>query len=381
MTLSKKHLPTSSVYKKRPNFLFFVVDEERFQTVYENKELKKWLRKNLKTQEKLRQNGMTFLNHYIGSTACSPSRATLFTGQYPSLHGVTQTTGAAKGAFDSDVFWLDQNTVPTLGDYFRTAGYRTFWKGKWHISDKDILIPDTHNALPSYNSVTGVPDRTNEQIYSKANRLESFGFSGWIGPEPHGTNPRNSGSSARVGISGRDVVYSEETVQLIKTLEEDSHPNPWLIVSSFVNPHDIALFGLLSHLEPSFDFKVDPSVPFIPPAPTADESLLTKPIAQQSYREVYQKALQPTRDSLFYRQLYFSLQKQADDEMSKVFKALKKSSFYENTIIIFTSDHGDLLGAHGGFFKNGITHMRSLSMSLSLFTVQKSSRIVKKQKC
>ncbi len=95
-----KHLPTSSKNKKRPNFLFFVVDEERFQTVYENKELKKWLRKNLKTQELLRQNGMTFSNHYIGSTACSPSRATLFTGQYPSLHGVTQTTGAAKGTFE-----------------------------------------------------------------------------------------------------------------------------------------------------------------------------------------------------------------------------------------------------------------------------------------
>jgi arylsulfatase A-like enzyme len=50
----------------------------------------------------------------------------------------------------SDIFWLDPNTVPTMGDYFRTAGYRSFYKGKWHISQEGILIPGTHNALPSY---------------------------------------------------------------------------------------------------------------------------------------------------------------------------------------------------------------------------------------
>ena len=163
------------------------------------KQLKEWRVKNLKTQELLRKNGMTFSNHYIGSTACSPSRATLFTGQYPSLHGVTQTTGVAKGAFDPDVFWLDHSTVPTLGEYFRTAGYQTYWKGKWHLSDEDILIPGTHDALPSYNTKTGVPNSAQEQLYEKANRLSNYGFDGWIGPEPHGSNPRNSASSAGVG--------------------------------------------------------------------------------------------------------------------------------------------------------------------------------------
>lgn len=117
-----------NIQEKKPNFLIFIVDEQRFPTVYENKELKKWRKENLKTQELLRENGMEFLNHYIGSTACSPSRATLYTGQYPSLHGVTKTTGAAASAFEPDVFWLDPNTAPTFGDYFRAAGYRTFWK-------------------------------------------------------------------------------------------------------------------------------------------------------------------------------------------------------------------------------------------------------------
>ncbi|WP_411747303.1 sulfatase-like hydrolase/transferase [Psychrobacillus psychrotolerans] len=354
MSKSNENFSNSHHHNKRPNILFIIVDEERFPTVYETEAIKEWRVKNLKTQELLRKNGMTFSNHYIGSTACSPSRATLFTGQYPSLHGVTQTTGVAKGAFDPDVFWLDHSTVPTLGEYFRTAGYQTYWKGKWHLSDEDILIPGTHDALPSYNTKTGVPNSAQEQIYEKANRLSDYGFDGWIGPEPHGSNPRNSASSAGVGVSGRDEVYAKEVVDLIHSLEKNAKsPNdqPWLIVSSFVNPHDITLLGLFTRFNPSYNFEIDPTLPFVPPAPTANENLLTKPSVQLSYRDIYQQALQPTFDSLLYRQLYYSLQKKVDDEMYKVFQALQSSIFYEDTIIIFTADHGSLVGAHGGLFQ------------------------------
>ena len=341
--------------KKQPNVLFLMVDQERFPTVYETKELQEWRKENLVAQELLRENGLEFLNHYAGSTACSPSRATLYTGQYPSLHGVTQTPGAAKGSFDPDVFWLDANTVPTMGDYFRAAGYNTFWKGKWHASDEDILIPGTHNALTSYNPATGVPNIEQEKLYKKANRLENFGYSDWIGPEPHGTDPRNSGSSAGIGTSGRDEVYAAETTALIESLDEISRctndETPWFIKCSFVNPHDIALYGVLSAISLNFNFEVDPTLPYIPPALTVGESLLTKPSAQESYRVTYPKALQPIIDNNFYRQLYYSLQKKADDEMLKVLQALQDSRFYDNTIVVFTSDHGELLGAHGGQYQ------------------------------
>jgi len=336
---------------QRPNILFIIVDEQRYPTVYETEELKRWRKENLITQEALKEKGMTFLNHYIGSTACSPSRTTLFTGQYPSLHGVTQTTGAAKGAFDANVYWLDHNTVPTLGNYFRAAGYRTFWKGKWHLSDEDILIPGTHEALPSYNTKNGVPERKYEKLYEDANRLNAYGFDGWIGPEPHGADPRNSGSSAAVGLSGRDEIYAAQAVELIQSLEKESTQQPWLIVSSLVNPHDITLFGQLSQMSPNYNFDTDPSVPDIPSAPTANENLETKPLAQESYRKAYQHAFQPTFNTAHYRKLYYSLHKKVDQELNKIYTALLKSKFYENTIIVFTSDHGSLLGAHGGLFQ------------------------------
>ncbi|KEQ24821.1 sulfatase-like hydrolase/transferase [Paenibacillus tyrfis] len=336
---------------EKPNFLVLLVDEERYPPVYENAEIRDWRRHNLWTHQLLKAHGLEFHSHYIGSAACCPSRATLLTGHFPSLHGVSQTDGIAKEAFDSDMFWLDRNTVPTIGDYFRAAGYETYYKGKWHVSYENITVPGTHAGLPSYDPLTGVPDKTLEDLYDGANRLDNYGFSGWIGPEPHGKNPRNSGSSAAIGLSGRDEIYAAEAAGLIASLDarkqQDRDAPPWLIVASFVNPHDIVLYGDLTARLPVFRFEVEP-MPEVAPAPTMHESLLTKPRCQASYRDIYPRALQPITDHPFYRKLYYQLQKNADRQMLKVFEALTRSSFYDNTIVIFTSDHGELLGAHGG---------------------------------
>ncbi|GIO07576.1 hydrolase [Brevibacillus reuszeri] len=339
---------------KRPNILFIMVDEERYPPVYEEPAITAWRQEALHAHSFLRRHGLDFTRHYAGATACSPSRATLFTGQYPSLHGVSQTTGAAKRSADSDMFWMDSNTVPTMGEYFRAAGYRTFYKGKWHFSDPDIWIPGTHIPIRSYTPGTGVPDPEKERLYLLADRLDGYGFSGWIGPEPHGRAPHNSGSSAAIGVNGRDVVYRTEVVELIQQLvqekDELDHPEsyqPWLIVASFVNPHDIVLYGDVTAHLPFFRFHIDDFVPDVPPPPTHDESLVTKPRCQASYRDVFPQAFQPISNNEFYRRLYFQLQYNADQEVMHVLEAISQSSFYNETIIIFTSDHGELLGAHG----------------------------------
>ncbi|MBB6672214.1 sulfatase-like hydrolase/transferase [Cohnella nanjingensis] len=343
--------PRPSRLPAKPNFLVLLVDEERYPPIYENPEIRDWRRQNLIAQELLRPHSAEFHRHYIGSTACCPSRATLFTGQYPSLHGVSQTVGIAKQSFDSDMYWLNRNTVPTMGDYFRAAGYQTYYKGKWHISNADIVTPGTHNSVPSYHPLTGVPDPELERLYARANPLNDYGFADWIGPDPIGESPRNSASSAAFGLSGRDVVYGAEVVELIETLDrrqsQGMNTEPWLIVSSFVNPHDIVLYGdLTARLPNFFKFEVEP-MPAVAPPPTRHEALHTKPRCQASYRDLYPVALQPISDEPFYRQLYYQLQKNADQQMRLALEALIRSSFYDDTIVIFTSDHGDLLGAHG----------------------------------
>lgn len=338
---------------KRPNFLIIMTDEERFPPVYETAKLAEWRRRSLPAHAFLRQNGLEFCRHYIASAACCPSRASLFTGQYPSLHGVTQTPGAAKKAFDPDLYWLDANTVPTLGDYLRLCGYRTFYTGKWHFSYPDILQPGSHVSYPSYHPATGIPDPAAEKLYLEADRLNAYGFSHWIGPEPHGSNPHNSGSSSGHGVRGRDQSFAAMSISLIDRLEQehtaksDSSDSPWLIVTSFVNPHDIVLYGDYSVRSPMFAFPVDATVPVVPYPPTYSETLADRPRCQRSYRRIFPRAFQPISDECYYFRLYYQLMQNADHQMLRVLDRLRRSSFYEETMIIFTSDHGELLGAHG----------------------------------
>ena len=121
----------------RPNVLVIMTDEERYPPPYEAEPLAEFRRTQLPARERLRAASVELHRHYAGSTACLPSRATLFTGQYPSLHGVTNTDGLAKQASDPAMTWLDPNSVPTMGDWFRAAGYQTHYRGKWHISHAD----------------------------------------------------------------------------------------------------------------------------------------------------------------------------------------------------------------------------------------------------
>jgi choline-sulfatase len=74
------------------------------------------------------------------------------------------------------------------------------------------------------------------EAYRRADRLDPFGFSGWIGREPHGAHPADCG---RI----RDGVFAEQVIDLFAELGRSRADGPWLAVASFVNPHDIAGYG------------------------------------------------------------------------------------------------------------------------------------------
>ena len=161
----------------RPNILLIMTDEERYAPPYEVESVKAFRNSQLGARESIRSRGLEFHRHYAGSTACTPSRATLFTGQYPSLHGVTSTDGTAKQNSDPGMHWLDPDSVPTLGDWFRAGGYQTHYRGKWHISFADLMIPGTHEGLKaSDDEGKAIPDAV--AAYRGADRLDPFGFSG-----------------------------------------------------------------------------------------------------------------------------------------------------------------------------------------------------------
>jgi arylsulfatase A-like enzyme len=323
----------------RPNVLVIMTDEERYPPPYESAEVSRFRREQMPSRDRLRDGGLELHRHYVGSTACVPSRATLFTGQYPSLHGVAQTDGVAKRADDPGMRWLDPAGVPTMGDWFRAGGYTTHYRGKWHVSHADLPGPDGADGLAANDDDGRVlPDGV--AAYRSADRLDPFGFSGWIGREPHGVAKSNSGTV-------RDPLFAEQIIELFDELAVAAADGPWLAVASFVNPHDIAFAGGFYELLLGFD-PSDDTVPEVPEAPSQSDSFAGRPACQQLFTELWPKMVVQQPTDLAYRRLYYYLHKLVDQAIGRILDALEASGMADDTIVAFTSDHGDLVGAHGG---------------------------------
>jgi len=321
----------------RPNVLVILTDQLRHPPAYESEELARWREEVMPGVERLRRDGVSFKHHYPMASACAPSRASLFTGQYPSLHGVTQTDGF-KDAEGPEVTWLDPDGVPTLGDWFRAAGYRTYYKGKWHASHSHLDAVDGDGYLLSIDD-HGTPLNSNIDRYLEADLLDEYGFSEWVGPEPHGLGKHNTGTV-------KDPFTADETIELLGRLADGEDGAPWLTVCSFLNPHDDSLFGLIGLIQ---GLRYHPSqVPHVAQAPTHREDLSTKPTCQASYNEEWGKILAPQPWTETHLKFYYQLQATVDEQITRVLDALAASAAAEDTIVVFSSDHGDMQGAHGG---------------------------------
>ena len=317
-----------------------MTDEERYPTPYEGPELEQFRRTQTPTRTALRANGVEFHRHYAGSTACSASRATLFTGQYPSLHGVSQTDGISKS--NTEVFWLDPNTVPTMGDWFRAGGYRSYYRGKWHISHADLPVIGTHEGLMS-SDYRGKPIPPAVAAYIKTDRLEPYGFSGWVGREPHGIGPQDMGIV-------RDGLYAEQVSTMFSELAQSRSDGPWMAVASFVNPHDILFQGMMWNQMLHLDGP-DDTVPDIPQAPSQSDTFADRPNCHEDFTLVWPQMTYPQQADMAYRRLYYYLHKVVDKAIGRILSSLHDSGMADDTIVILTSDHGDLIGAHGGMFQ------------------------------
>ena len=327
----------------QPNILVIMTDEERYPPPYEGESMKRFRREQLGARQSIRDGGLEFHRHYAGSTACLPSRTTLFTGQYPSLHGGTNTDGMAKKANDPAMEWLDPNSVPTLGDWFRAGGYETHYRGKWHISHADLHIPGTHEGLMASDDA-GKPIPAAVAAYKGADRLDPYGFSGWIGREPHGAAKSDCGVV-------RDGVFAEQVIELFGELAAARRQGPWLAVASFVNPHDIAFNGFGWEALLGYPPVDDDTLPTIPEAPSQSDSFAGRPACQEGFVKLWPQMLyeQPTDES--YRRLYYYLHKLVDRAIGRILESLEQSGMAEDTVVVFTSDHGDLVGAHGGLMQ------------------------------
>ena len=299
--------------------------------------------------------GVRFTRAYVQSPVCGPSRMSFYTGRYVASHGAT---------------W---NGVPlkvgemTLGDYLRPLGLETVLVGKTHMR-ADVEGMQRLGIDPS--SIIGV--RVSEcgfDPYERDDGLHAVGPDGRYDPQAPrynrylndkgygGDNPWHDWANAAQGdgnalASGWAMRHARKPARV---REEDSETpymtrramdfiseagdRPWCLHLSYIKPH----------------------WPFIAPAPYNDmfgpEDVLPAVRSEEERRDphpIYRAFMELRVSSNFSRDevraevipVYMGLIKQIDDQLGHLFRFMEARGLYENTMIVFTSDHGDYLGDH-----------------------------------
>ena len=309
---------------EHPNLLFIMTDQERYTQHFPDG----WEENNLPNMQRLKRNGLSFTNAFTCASMCSPSRTAIFTGRYPSQTGVTKTFGVgdrfAPNPYDPTEIELNPE-IPNLAKMLHNskAYDKIHYRGKWHMSKG----PD------------GIQQILPQQI-------DLYGFSGWKGPDGgQDERIRNIGG----GFVDNDANYTQEAIKFINEGANDH--NPWCLVLSLINPHDIWTYP--KHF-PATGFYAEMLNGEIGlPETTINEDLRKngKPSAQWQIRDLMEIELGPLGDELKYKNylnFYGNLMKVADEKIGQVLDALEKNGLLESTIIVRTTDHGEMGLAHGG---------------------------------
>ncbi len=142
-------------------------------------------------------------------------------------------------------------------------------------------------------------------------------------------------------------MFSEQVAELVGELAGARSDGPLLTVASFVNPHDIS-FGAYGWQQLLGFAPRDDTVPQIAPAPSSTDSFANRPACHEEFLHTWPKMTFETTADMAHRRLYYYLHKRVDQAIMRVLDALRESGMADDTIVVFTSDHGDLIGAHGG---------------------------------
>jgi arylsulfatase A-like enzyme len=292
-----------------PNILVIMVDQLRFPQWFSATPMGMALPPNIR---RLRQGGVSFARHYTASNDCSPARSTMLTGLYSHQTGCMITGGST----------LDPG-FPTWGTMLREHGYHTRWLGKWHLTHRDNR----------WSAATG------EQA------LERYGFAGGVYPSPDG----GPGQGWH-----RDPTIARE---FAAWFAEEGGAEPWCTTVSFVNPHDIAWWYVWSD-RVATEAAAPRTVSRLPPNFETPQLLdaRRKPRLQRSLQDTAAASFGPVPFEgpevapvwLEFADLYAKLQREVDRHVGHVLATLdSRPDVAENTVIVFTSDHGEYGGSHG----------------------------------
>lgn len=305
------------------NLVIFITDQERATQHFP----KGWEEQNLPGMTRLKKNGVSFNKAFANACMCSPSRASMFSGYFPAQHGVKYTLEDDMPSPQYPQVQFPTN-LKNVGTAMAAAGYEVVYKGKWHLSK------------PANGSEFTTSD------------LDPYSFNAWNPPDAGANQDIDQEGGGIYDNDGRfmDQVGSADdgTEGVIQFLtERATGTQPFCLIVSLVNPHDV-LFYPKTLEDGGYDdswLEGNIGVP-----ETVDESLTSKPTAQQEFLQVSQllgplKTLQQKRN---YLNFYGNLMKLVDSYLVDVMDTLDSLGLTDDTVVVRTADHGELGLAHGG---------------------------------
>jgi arylsulfatase A-like enzyme len=321
------------------NVVLFLTDQDRAIQHFP----KGWRADNMPGMNRLRANGLYFDRAFTNACMCSPARTTLATGYFPAQHGVKYTLeeDMPAGQYPQVEMPLD---LPNLATVMKAAGYSVVYKGKWHLSK-----PAGADWAPE--------------------DVGKYGFDRWNPPDA-GANqdpPEAGGGVADndgrfMDSQGAAVAGDEGALQYINDVA--SAQQPFFLVVSLVNPHDV-LFYPSSYVDAGYDDSWLAGEIQLPE--TVDEDLSTKPHVQSQFLRLFNLTGRLTTDDMKrnYLNFYGNLMKASDAYLINVLDALGARGLLDDTLVIRTADHGEMGLAHGGLRqKNFNVYEESLRVPL-----------------
>ncbi|HCY43760.1 MAG TPA: hypothetical protein DHV48_20895 [Prolixibacteraceae bacterium] len=342
---------------KKPNFLFIMTDQQRFDalSIAGNQVLKT---PNL---DRLAKQGVWFRNAYTQCAVCAPSRASMLTGRTVENHGVL-TNSLAESIKSSGIM-----AMSTYDELLSENGYNCEYHGKWHspefhaeVYKNPVLITKSGRSVFAPGGMTRIYFDNIDQVYPVAPLMPGELYDTFT-KRPYVLNPldkrygmteqqvKNSGISFAQpdlhGVLKTPAEHSFTAFQAKQTIEalELNKDKPFSITCSFHFPHAPMLpVKPYSDMYPFSEMKVPASI---------SDAMLNSPYRSQNGRLNNPEYADQEKIKYLISD-YYALVTEIDDWVGKILDKLTELGLDENTLVIFTSDHGEMLGAHGMREKN-----------------------------
>lgn len=301
----------------KPNILFVMADQlaAGFLSTYGNRIAK------TPHLDALSEEGVVFEEAYCNSPLCAPSRASMMTGQLPSRIG----------AYDNGTAF--PASAPTFAHYLRAGGYRTCLSGKMHFVGPDQLH--------------GFEERLTTDIYPS-----DFGWiPDWEHPHERQSWYQNMLSIVQAGVctSSNQLDFDEEVAfhaeRKVYQMARDDDTRPFCLVASFTHPHDPFI------VPREYWDRYDHDAIDMPTVDPLDFDRMD-PHSQRLHHmfglDRYAQTDERVRNA---RHAYYGMVSYIDDKVGRLLEALSATGQRDDTIVVFASDHGEMLGERGLWYK------------------------------